>query len=117
MNGLFDEFPAVSTAEWESQIARDLKGRDSKTLASKTVDGIEVKPFYRSEDLAGIEPRELYSSNNWKIGCEVSDAESARYAISRGATALYVEGEVDLSGVPLVGIESLAVRCPVIGVT
>ncbi|HXR24036.1 MAG TPA: methylmalonyl-CoA mutase family protein [Candidatus Binataceae bacterium] len=112
MTGLFEEFPAVPTAEWEAQIARALKGRDPKTLAWKTEDGIELKPFYRSEDLAGIEPRELFSSNDWKIGCEVSDAESARYAISRGATALYLESEADLSGVPLDGIELVWRRSP-----
>lgn len=112
MTRLFEEFPTVSTAEWEAQIARDLRGRDPRTLAWKTADGIEGKPFYRSEDLSGIERRELYSSNNWKIGCEVDSAESARYAISRGATALYFPNEPDLNGVPLEGIEVLRPRSP-----
>ena len=34
MSLLFEEFPPVSTADWEAQIARDLKGRDPKTLTS-----------------------------------------------------------------------------------
>jgi methylmalonyl-CoA mutase len=101
---VLEEFPAVSTDAWEAQIARDLKGRDPQTLVSKTDDGIEVKPFYRSEDLAGIESHELYAAHNWRIGCEVSDVESARYAISRGAEVLYVDGEIDLGGV---GVEVL----------
>jgi Methylmalonyl-CoA mutase len=107
VNNLFEDFVPVSTAEWEAQIARDLRGRDPQTLVWKTADGIEVKPFYRSQDVAGIESRALYSSNEWKIGCEVADAESARYAITRGATALYLESDADLSGVSLDGIEVL----------
>lgn len=91
MSGLFDEFPPLSRADWEAQ----LSGRG----------GFDGKPIYTSEDVAGIEPRELYSSNGWKIGCEVADPASARDAISRGASVLYVEGNLDLSGVPLDGIE------------
>lgn len=91
MNDLFQEFPPVSTVDWEAEIARDLRGRSAETLASKTEDGIEIRPFYRSEHLAGIEPRTLYSHAGWTIACEVSDPESARYAVSRGAAALYVE--------------------------
>ncbi len=103
MSRLFEEFQPVSTADWEAQIARDLKGRDPKTLVTKTADGIEVKPFYRSEDLAGIAPRELYSSNSWKICCEVTDAESAKYAVSRGAVAVYIEsGDLNFSDVEVV---------------
>jgi hypothetical protein len=101
---LFEEFPPVSTAEWEAQIARDL-GRDANRLHWVSADGIEGKPFYRSEDLGGGLGRELYSSNAWKVGCEVADVESARYAIARGAAALYIEKEFDLGGVPLDGIE------------
>ena len=93
MSRLFEEFPPVSTAEWEAEIARDLRGRDLQTLSSK-VDGLNVHPFYRSEDVAGVESRELYASREWKIACEVGDAESARYAVSRGAQALYVNGDV-----------------------
>lgn len=91
MNDLFQEFPPVSTADWEAEIARDLPGRSAETLASITEDGVEIRPFYRAEHLAGIEPRTLYSHAGWTIACEVSDPESARYAVSRGAAALYVE--------------------------
>lgn len=104
MTRLFEEFPPVPTAEWEAQVARDLKGREAASLNWRSADGIEGKPFYRREDAGGA-PRELYSSNAWKIGCEVADAGPARYAIARGAGVLYVEKEFDLGGVPLDGIE------------
>jgi methylmalonyl-CoA mutase len=49
---LFGEFPKVSTNQWEEQIVKDLKGKDySKALIWQTIDGLAVKPYYRSEDL------------------------------------------------------------------
>ena len=52
---LFNEFPAVSTREWKKIIQNDLKGADyEKKLIWKTNEGIDVKPFYRKEDLAGL---------------------------------------------------------------
>ena len=45
------EFPPTSTAEWEAQIAKDLKGADyEKRLVWKTDEGIAVRPYYRAED-------------------------------------------------------------------
>ena len=88
---LFDDFDPPSVAEWRSEAARELKGRDPKALAWTTDDGIELKPLYRPEDVAGIEPRELYSSRHWKIGCEVDGVEAARYAVEGGAEVLYIE--------------------------
>ncbi len=53
---LFSEFPPVSTEEWEKKIHEDLKGADyEKKLVWKTPAGIRVKPYYRKEDLQGLE--------------------------------------------------------------
>ncbi len=53
---LFSEFPPVPTSAWEEKILADLKGADySKKLISKTGEGFDVKPYYRAEDLAGLE--------------------------------------------------------------
>jgi len=53
---LFSEFPPVSTEEWEKKIHEDLKGADyEKKLVWKTPTGIRVKPYYRKEDLQGLE--------------------------------------------------------------
>jgi methylmalonyl-CoA mutase len=50
------EFPPVSTESWEEVIRRDLKGADySKKLIWQTAEGLAVKPYYRAEDIAGLE--------------------------------------------------------------
>ncbi len=49
---LFSEFPPVSTDDWEAKILSDLKGRDyERTLIWSTLEGFDVKPYYRSENL------------------------------------------------------------------
>jgi len=58
---LFQEFPPVSTAEWEQKILEDLKGADyEKKLIWKTREGLSVKPYYRPEDLTGLEYLDQY---------------------------------------------------------
>jgi methylmalonyl-CoA mutase len=53
---LFDEFPPVSTSDWQRQIEADLKGRDfEKVLVWKTNEGFNVRPYYRAEDLENIQ--------------------------------------------------------------
>ena len=50
------DFPPVTTAEWEAAIHKDLKGADyEKKLVGRTDEGIPVRPYYRREDLAGLE--------------------------------------------------------------
>ena len=52
---LLEEFPPVSTEQWEQVIQKDLKGADyAKKLLWKTEDGLTIKPYYRREDLGGI---------------------------------------------------------------
>ncbi|MDR0541050.1 MAG: methylmalonyl-CoA mutase small subunit, partial [Dysgonamonadaceae bacterium] len=53
---LFSEFPPVSTEQWMEKIVADLKGADfEKKLVWKTNEGFNVNPFYRAEDIAGLE--------------------------------------------------------------
>ena len=53
---LFSEFPPVSTEKWEEVINKDLKGADyEKKLVWHTIEGFKVKPYYRAEDLEGLE--------------------------------------------------------------
>jgi methylmalonyl-CoA mutase len=53
---LAKEFPAVPTAAWEKVIAKDLKGADyDKKLVWRTEEGLAVRPYYRQENLAGLE--------------------------------------------------------------
>ncbi len=52
---LFDEFPPVSTEQWEKVIEADLKGADyDKKLVWRTAEGFSVRPYYRAEDLARV---------------------------------------------------------------
>ena len=49
---LFEEFPPVSTQEWEEKIVKDLKGADyERKLIWRTNEGFQVRPYYRQEDL------------------------------------------------------------------
>ena len=53
---LFSEFPPVSTEEWMAKITEDLKGADfEKKLVWRTNEGFKVQPFYRQEDLQGLD--------------------------------------------------------------
>lgn len=50
-HNLFEEFPAVSKEEWIRQAVQDLKGKDfDQVLASETLEGIKIQPFYTAED-------------------------------------------------------------------
>jgi methylmalonyl-CoA mutase len=51
---MWEEFPTISTAEWEAAIHADLRGADyDKKLLWHTDEGIVIRPFYRAEDLPG----------------------------------------------------------------
>jgi len=77
---LFMEFPPVTTGQWEDKINKDLKGADyNKKLIWKTIEGFDVKPYYRSEDLKNTGLPEVFPgelpyirgnkerSNDWLI--------------------------------------------------
>jgi methylmalonyl-CoA mutase len=56
---LFPEFPPITTEKWMEQIVADLKGADfDKKLVWKTNEGLNVKPFYRAEDIDGLKTTE-----------------------------------------------------------
>lgn len=114
-NKLFSEFPPVTTQEWEDRIKADLKGADNeKKLISKTIEGINIKPYYRLENLNGIEYLNTYpgefpyirgnkkDNNHWEIRQDINETDftkanhKAREAISRGAEAIgFSAKEVD----------------------
>lgn len=50
----FTEFPAVTTAEWQARLTRDLKGQDPATLRWPLPDGFALEPFYHREALAAL---------------------------------------------------------------
>lgn len=111
---LFQEFPAVSTKDWEEQINRDLKGADyAKSLIWQTPEGFPVKPYYTIEDLDGLGhmntlPGEFpfirgfsKGGNQWTIRQDILSTsideanKTARDAIGRGAQAIgFNAGEI-----------------------
>jgi methylmalonyl-CoA mutase len=57
---LFEQFPPVSSGEWEELIRKDLKGADyEKKLIRQTLEGIPLRPYYTAEDLKGLEHLKL----------------------------------------------------------
>ncbi len=104
---LFSEFPPVSTQEWEAVINADLKGADyEKRLVWQTLEGIQVKPYYRAEDLENLSylkanPGEApyvrgnkTNNNAWDIRQDIDAKDIANAnkvaldAIKRGATSI-----------------------------
>ena len=104
---LFEEFPPVTTEQWEAVIEKDLKGADyNKKLVWKTAEGFQVRPYYRAEDLQhitwmGVMPNQFpfvrgnrSQENNWFIRQDiivknVAEAnKQALDAISRGCNSI-----------------------------
>ena len=53
---LLTEFPPVPTEKWEEVITADLKGADyERKLVWRTGEGFNVRPYYRAENLEGIQ--------------------------------------------------------------
>jgi methylmalonyl-CoA mutase len=104
---LFSEFPPVSTPEWGKIIEKDLKGADyEKKLVWRTNEGFNVKPYYRAEDLEGLNHLETFpgefpytrgnktDNNNWLIRQDiiVEDVKEANkkalFVLNRGIESL-----------------------------
>ncbi len=104
---LLSEFPAVTTATWEEQINIDLKGKDyEKSLIWKTNEGFNVRPYYRAENIEGLDFPESIpgqfpyvrgkncTGNSWLVRQDitVSDPASANLKaleiLNKGVTSL-----------------------------
>ncbi len=102
-----NDFPAVSTREWEEKINEDLKGADyEKRLVWQTPEGISVRPYYRSEHTENLPHMQALpgqfpyvrgsriKDNDWVIRQdfeqeEISEANAlAVKALERGAGAV-----------------------------
>ena len=107
---LFTEFPPVTTEQWEEVITKDLKGADyDKKLVWKTIEGFNVRPYYRAENLADIKfmdtqpgqfpfVRGTKKSNEWLIRqdfCACENLEEANKlaldALMKGANSIGFE--------------------------
>ena len=111
---LFEEFPPVTTEEWEAVIEKDLKGADyNKKLVWRTQEGFNVRPYYRAENLSDIpwtgqNPNEFpyvrgnkAEGNEWLVRQDITvkDVHEANKialnAISRGANSIGFKLEYD----------------------
>lgn len=95
-NRLFPEFPAVETSKWEEVIMADLKGGDyEKKLVWKTLEGFDVKPYYRAEDIKNLDLKPSTKDNNdWDIRQDIYEEDLltanalAREGVRRGVNSL-----------------------------
>lgn len=84
---LFESFPPVETSEWENIISKDLKGGEyKKKLMTPTPEGIEIKPYYRWEDVKDYSElkaspgkfpytRGNHTTRNWKIRQDIFESD------------------------------------------
>ncbi|HEV2484713.1 MAG TPA: methylmalonyl-CoA mutase family protein [Terracidiphilus sp.] len=100
-DNLLQEFPPVSTQSWEDSIAKDLKGADyTRKLIWQTEEGLAVKPYYRAEDIIGLEfldaapghfpyVRSSRLTGDWRIREEIDAAnpEQANHAAQSAVAA------------------------------
>ncbi len=108
-DSFLSEFPPIITAEWEAAIRETLKGADAETLLWPAEEGLDVKPFYRAEDLVGLEflqgapgrfpyVRGSSALPGWRIREEIEAADpeeanrQARAAIASGAEEIAFGG-------------------------
>ncbi|EZH73323.1 methylmalonyl-CoA mutase [Aquimarina atlantica] len=91
---LFDSFETVSTKQWKQKIQFDLKGADyNEALIYKSLEGIDIKPFYNQED--NIENSSVSHPSTWKncIKIVVNSAnignQKALEAIKKGAESIH----------------------------
>ena len=117
---LFAEFPPVTTEQWEEAIVKDLKGADyEKKLVWRTAEGFNVRPYYRAENLDGIEylgsrcgefpyVRGTKKNNDWRIfqtidvACPREAGALAARLLTKGVEAIgFVVGDKDFSAADL----------------
>ena len=102
---LFKEFEGVSSKAWKQKIQVDLKGADyNETLIWKTNEGIDVKPFYHSDDFDTLPETSRSNATNWKIcqHIEIKKVEDANVvaldSIKRGAESIiFILNDASLS--------------------
>lgn len=89
----FPEFLPVSTAQWQAQLARELKGADPASLRWTMPDGLVAEPFYHREALnalggppAPLPPRPVPCRN--VVLLTVPAGTDGRLQIEQGADAL-----------------------------
>ncbi|HRP59363.1 MAG TPA: hypothetical protein PK833_03620, partial [Vicingus sp.] len=106
---LFDEFEGTTHQQWYDKIIKDLKGTPGdagviEKLIWKSTEGIEVQPFYTSENLKQNKSKDFNLKNSktvWenRFVVNINSIEEANkkalYALSRGADAIQFVGNIN----------------------
>ncbi|WP_237144159.1 methylmalonyl-CoA mutase family protein [Pontibacter pamirensis] len=98
--GLFPEFKPVTAADWEQKARKDLRDTPLENLTWHTYEGIDVKPYYAAEDIAGLpflkqKPGNFpflrgnkSGDNSWLNIQKIKVADDGHSAIDKAADAL-----------------------------
>ncbi len=102
---LFKDFKKITHQEWIEKINTDLKGKNfEETLVWKSIEGIDVQPFYNKETLknnTAVKSNFSKSTNDWKINEQIiittpSKAnKKALAALKGGANSILFIGEIN----------------------
>jgi methylmalonyl-CoA mutase len=86
---LAQDFPPVAAADWDAAVRADLKGADyDKKLVWRTEEGLAVRPYYRREDLAGLESQTQAAPGEFPFVRGSGKAWQAAEAASFSETAI-----------------------------
>lgn len=112
---LLSDFEKQSTAQWESQVVKELKGKSISEISTFSEDGIETKPFYHHPDYkeTGKQLWKNETGNKWLVvekivvSNAVEDNKQALHALMNGANALWFVGDITTNNLAqlLQGIE------------
>jgi methylmalonyl-CoA mutase len=101
---LFNEFEEISAKQWKQKIQYELKGADyNDNLIWKSLDGINVKPFYHQDE--SPQPVHVHAPSKWDITEQIYavTAEKANTkalkALQKGAESIWFilpSEEIDL---------------------
>jgi methylmalonyl-CoA mutase len=96
---LGQDFPPVPTAAWEAAIAKDLKGADyEKRLVWRTDEGIPVRPYYRAENLAGLEAQTQTAPGQFPFARGSGKPWEAADAVPTGANVIRADELAEAGG-------------------
>jgi methylmalonyl-CoA mutase len=86
---LAQDFPPVAAADWDRAVRADLKGADyDKKLVWRTAEGLAVRPYYRREDLAGLESQTQAAPGEFPFARGSGQAWQAAEGASFSETAI-----------------------------
>lgn len=94
MSDLFEQFQPVTAKQWKQKIQAELKGEDyNKSLFWKSEEGIDVAPFYHSDNK--ITAKSIAPIQPWKIcqtievNNETNANELAKNALGKGVESIF----------------------------